>query len=92
VGNKLLLVSVTPTGAETLTEITDSQDVDHLMALCQQNQSGSVTRSFRSILERLGEQPTGRAFLEQATPDDAEADGAQSTTETSPTWEDRRVG
>ncbi len=34
-GNKLLLVSVTPTGAETLAEVTDPDEVERLTALCR---------------------------------------------------------
>ena len=34
-GNKLLLVSVTPTGAETLGEVTDPDEVERLTALCR---------------------------------------------------------
>ena len=39
VGNKLVLVALTPGGAETLTEVTDPVEVDRLMGLCQQHDS-----------------------------------------------------
>jgi flagellar biogenesis protein FliO len=39
-GNKLLLVSVSAAGAETLTEITDPFEVDRLAGLCRQRRSG----------------------------------------------------
>ncbi len=50
IGNKLLLLSVTPTSAETLTEITDPVEIDRLAGICQQNQPDSITASFREIL------------------------------------------
>ncbi len=48
-GNKLLLVSVTPSGAETLTEITDPLEVDRLAGLCQQASPNSTTAVFRQV-------------------------------------------
>jgi flagellar biogenesis protein FliO len=57
IGNKLLLVCVTPAGAHTLTEITDPAEVDQLVTLCQQNPSGSMTNSFRNVLNRLNGAP-----------------------------------
>jgi flagellar biogenesis protein FliO len=50
VGNKLLLLSVTATSAETLTEITDPVEIDRLAGICQQNRPDSITASFREIL------------------------------------------
>ncbi|NLE39727.1 MAG: hypothetical protein GX621_17045 [Pirellulaceae bacterium] len=40
VGHKLLLVCLTPNGAQTLTEITDPDEVDELVELCQPNRHG----------------------------------------------------
>jgi len=48
-GAKLLLVSVTPEGAETLTEITDPIEVDRLAGLCQQARPNSATAAFRQV-------------------------------------------
>ena len=48
-GNKLVLVSVTPAGAETLTEITDPIEVDRLAGLCQQARPNSATAAFRQV-------------------------------------------
>ncbi|MBC8876787.1 MAG: flagellar biosynthetic protein FliO [Planctomycetes bacterium] len=58
VGNKLLLLSVTPTGAETLTEITDPAEIDRLAGICRQNQPGSITASFREALSQLNHHPS----------------------------------
>lgn len=60
-GNRLLLISVTPGGAETLAEITDPDEVTHLAGLCLQTRSGSTTAAFRQVLEQLaGERTHGR--------------------------------
>jgi len=55
VGNKLLLLSVTPTGAETLTEITEPEEIDRLAGICRQNHPDSITASFREILWQCGQ-------------------------------------
>jgi flagellar biogenesis protein FliO len=50
VGNKLLLLSVTATGAETLTEISDPEEIDRLAGICRQSHPDSITASFREVL------------------------------------------
>lgn len=55
VGNKLLLLSVTATGAETLTEITEPDEIDRLAGICQQSHPDSITASFREILWQCGQ-------------------------------------
>ena len=51
-GRKLLLVSVTPAGAETLTEITDAAEVDRLAAACRESRSLGATAVFHRVLEQ----------------------------------------
>ncbi len=51
-GAKLLLVSVTATGTETLTEISDPAEVDRLVGLCRQTRSGGTAASFRQALRQ----------------------------------------
>jgi flagellar biogenesis protein FliO len=53
-GNKLLLISVMPGGAETLTEITDALEVDRIAGICQQSRPSSATAGFRQVFEQLG--------------------------------------
>ena len=53
-GNKLLLVSVTPAGAETLTEVTEPAEVDRLAGLCRQAHPQSATTAFRQIFQQFG--------------------------------------
>jgi flagellar biogenesis protein FliO len=56
-GNKLLLVCLSQAGAETLTEITDPQEVDRLAGLCRQAQPHSATATFQQIFQQLGQSP-----------------------------------
>jgi flagellar biogenesis protein FliO len=63
VGNKLLLVALSPTGVEPLTEITDATEVEHLLALCRRGQKGSSTEIFRQTLAQLGDEPAPRGFV-----------------------------
>jgi len=53
-GHKLVLVSVTPNGAETLAEITEPAEVDRLAGICQQAQSNSATNAFRQVFRQFG--------------------------------------
>jgi flagellar biogenesis protein FliO len=52
-GSKLLLVSATPGGMETLTEITEPDEVQRLAALCRQTQPGSTTAVFRHVFQQM---------------------------------------
>jgi len=52
-GVKLVLVSVTPAGAETLTEITEAGEVDRLAGLCQQARPNSATAVFRQVFQQF---------------------------------------
>ena len=54
VGNKLLLLSVTGTAAETLTEITDPQEIDRLAGICRHDHAPGVSASLREMLTHLG--------------------------------------
>jgi len=63
VGNKLVLVALTPGGAETLTEVTDPVEVDRLMGLCQQNDRHSTTKAFEQVFQSLSREPAPSGFL-----------------------------
>jgi len=52
-GNKLLLVSITPGGAETLTELTDPIEVDRIAGICHQAHPKSATTAFRQVFQQL---------------------------------------
>lgn len=53
-GHKLLLVAISATSADTLTEITDPLEVDRLCGLCRQSHPQSATATFRNILNQFG--------------------------------------
>jgi flagellar biogenesis protein FliO len=48
-GAKLLLVSVTAAGAQTLTEITDPAEVERLAGLCRQARPSGAATAFRQV-------------------------------------------
>ncbi len=59
-GHKILLVYVSPTGAETLTEISDPAEVERLIIACQgPNPGGSP---FRQMLQQFGKPPRDRRY------------------------------
>ena len=49
-GPKLLLVSSTGTGMQTLGEISDPTQVEQMIAMCQANRAGGITQSFRQVM------------------------------------------
>ncbi len=63
VGNKLVLVALTPGGAETLTEVTDPIEVDRLMGLCQQRDPQSATQAFEQVFQSFSRESAPAGFL-----------------------------
>jgi flagellar protein FliO/FliZ len=88
-GNKLLLVSVTPAGTETLTEIVDPQEVDRLAGLCRQAGPQSSTAAFKQIFEQLApKRPVRGAFSKD---DFADYDSSGGALSDQLDWEQRHV-
>ena len=52
-GSKLLLVTITPHGTETLTEVTDPLEVDRIAGVCHQANPKSSTAAFRQVFQQL---------------------------------------
>ncbi len=50
-GNKLVLISMSQAGVETLSEITDPLEVDRLTGLCYQTHPHGATASFRQVFQ-----------------------------------------
>jgi flagellar biogenesis protein FliO len=67
VGNKLVLVSLSPGGAETITEVTDPVEVDRLVGLCQQMDPHSTTKAFEQVFQQLSRETSPRGFLGNET-------------------------
>ena len=68
VGNKLLVVAISTTGVETLTEITDPVEVERLAALCRRQQPASASSSFSQILGQISREPARPGFVEETRP------------------------
>lgn len=63
IGNKLILVSITTDGVATpITEVTDPQEVDRLLAICTKNRKHSTTAEFQQVLQQLAREPA-KGFL-----------------------------
>jgi len=63
VGNRLLLIAHSAVGAETLTEITEPAEVEHLTSLCRRGRAGSSTAEFSQALAQLSSEPAQRGFI-----------------------------
>ncbi len=57
VGNKLVLVAVTPEGVSPITEIIDPVEVQRLLGLCLRNHKQSTTEDFQNVLQQLSKEP-----------------------------------
>lgn len=68
VGNKLVLVSVTPGGAESLAEITDPAEIDRIVGLCKQTSKKSSTAEFDQVFRQLAEEAAPVGFLGDEAP------------------------
>jgi flagellar biogenesis protein FliO len=76
-GNRLLLVAVSPDGAETLAEVSDPAEVDRLAGLCQQTQPNSATHAFRQVFGQLAEMRRPRQLDAAASADAAASSGSR---------------
>ena len=75
-GSKLLLVSITPDGAETLTEVTEPAEVDRLAGLCRQVHPQSSTAAFRQVFQQFAPRSgTPRLDAGELEPFDAKQSG-----------------
>jgi len=57
VGNKLVLVAITPEGVSPITEVTDPAEVQRLIGLCLRNHKQSTTAEFHNVLDQLSKEP-----------------------------------
>jgi|GEM_PF-4014997 len=58
VGGKILVVVITPDGAETLSEITDPYEIDRLAGLCEAQSPRSNTKAFREAFNEMSTKST----------------------------------
>ena len=66
-GRKLLLLSLSQAGIETLSEIDDPAEVDRLAGLCLQAQPGSASMVFRQVFQQFNA-TSGRTPIEPDRP------------------------
>lgn len=64
VGSKLVLVAITPDGAETLTEITDPGEVARLIAACDSNSGRGANAEFDAMLQEMSDERATPGFLD----------------------------
>lgn len=57
-GKRLVLVSVTPSGIDTITEIEDQEEVDRLSGLCRQALPDSASAVFRQVFQQFAHDRT----------------------------------
>ncbi len=55
VGNKLVMLSVNANQVDTITEITDSKEVERLVALCHKDQPNHLRQTFQQVLDQYSE-------------------------------------
>ncbi len=58
-GSKLVLVSISPNGVDTISEITDPVEVDRISGLCLRNGALSSTQAFRTVLDSFAGRSDG---------------------------------
>lgn len=68
-GNKLILVSVTADGAETLTEIEDPAEVQRLLQLSEEASGRGSNAEFERVFQQLANGQAADGFLGDEAPD-----------------------
>ena len=68
IGNKLVLVAVTPDGITPLTEVADPQEVDRLLGICHGTHKQSTTAEFQQVLQQLSKEPAEGFLGSEAGP------------------------
>lgn len=62
-GDKLVLVHVTPSGVEKIAEVDNPQEVERMIALCSKNSSGSSQQEFDEVFGKFAADQTAQGFL-----------------------------
>ena len=68
-GTKLVLLSVLPTGVETLSEVTEPDEVNRLAGLCQRSRPDIATAAFRQVFQRFNKDRGGDRPIEPGASD-----------------------
>lgn len=62
-GNKLVLLNVSGESIDPIAEITDPEEVNRLLGLCEQNNPRSASAAFSEVFDRLSREPARPGFL-----------------------------
>ena len=57
------MFSIPPDSAETITEVTDLEEVERIAGLCQRTQENSSTTAFRNVLSQFASQPAEEGYF-----------------------------
>jgi flagellar biogenesis protein FliO len=68
VGNKVILVSVTPNGAETLVEVDNPNEVTRILGVCASASPGSTSKEFDAMFHQFAKEPTPKGYLGDESP------------------------
>ncbi|TWT86508.1 Flagellar biosynthesis protein, FliO [Pseudobythopirellula maris] len=68
VGRKLVLVSVTPEGVEPITEVSDPEEVNRLLELCEADDPNNASAAFREIFDEISREPRGGSLFSDNAP------------------------
>lgn len=63
VGNKVVLVNVTASGAETLVEVDDPNEVIRILGVCASSSPKSTSKEFDAIFQQFAKEPAPKGFL-----------------------------
>jgi hypothetical protein len=66
-GDKLVLVCISSNGVDTITEVTDPDQVTRLLAICSSGAPQSLKHDFDRILQQLASEPARPGFLGEDT-------------------------
>jgi flagellar biogenesis protein FliO len=80
VGNKVILVNVTASGAETLVEVDDPNEVVRILGVCTASGPGSASKEFDAIFQQFANEPAPKGFLGEESVGYSSAASAYSQT------------
>jgi flagellar biogenesis protein FliO len=62
-GDRLILVAVSPDGVETICEVSHPDEVVHLLGLCRRHEENSSTSAFRQVLNQFAQEPVEGGYF-----------------------------
>lgn len=76
-GNKLVLVAVSVSGVETISEVDDPVEVERMLQLCRREQPGSVSGTFLDLVSQLEKAPVLAGFVDRGKVNKALPEGGR---------------